>query len=397
MASVIEKFDEEDREMAQALLEQYWIIREEQPELYQRLRRREQGLRNYFFDKCGFRLLVTRQFVKLEKIPARPAPWMGLPGLQQVRDYVLLCCLLAFLESKSLDEQFLLSDLCEALLSLYPEAPPEQDGLRWETYEWRKSMVRVLELACSYGLLVKVDGDVAGFGGNQESEALFEVTLLARYFLRSYPKDLQQYGTLEQLLAAEDVEEESDIGRVRKQRIYRELYLTPGYERCEAGSSDFLYLRNMRNRLAEDVSEHSLLQFELYKDVAMLTAPVERRYQLQAFPDRSGLAAIILHLGAELRRRWQDEPQGFSFTELEFAQLMEECRKRTGAGWTKEYRDMSMNKLQRELLAALENWKMARSDESGLLWLTPLLGRTVGAYPDDYEPEKQARKREGAR
>lgn len=33
MASVIEKFDEEDREMAQALLEQYWIIREEQPEL----------------------------------------------------------------------------------------------------------------------------------------------------------------------------------------------------------------------------------------------------------------------------------------------------------------------------------------------------------------------------
>ena len=109
------------------------------------------------------------------------------------------------------------------------------------------------------------------------------------------------------------------------------------------------------------------------------------------------MAAIILHLGAELRRRWQEESQGFSFTELEFAQLLEECRKRTGAGWTKEYRDMSMNKLQRELLAALENWKMARSDESGLLWLTPLLGRTVGAYPDDYEPEKQARKREGAR
>ena len=82
MASVIEKFDEEDREMAQALLEQYWIIREEQPELYQRLRRREQGLRNYFFDKCGFRLLVTRQFVKLEKIPARPAPCRprGLSG-----------------------------------------------------------------------------------------------------------------------------------------------------------------------------------------------------------------------------------------------------------------------------------------------------------------------------
>ena len=41
MASVIEKFDEEDREMAQALLEQYWIIREEQPEQYKRLLQRE--------------------------------------------------------------------------------------------------------------------------------------------------------------------------------------------------------------------------------------------------------------------------------------------------------------------------------------------------------------------
>lgn len=120
-----------------------------------RLRRREQGLRNYFFDKCGFRLLVTRQFVKLEN--SGPSGTLdGLPGLQQVRDYVLLCCLLAFLESKSLDEQFLLSDLCEALLSLYPEAPPEQDGLRWETYEWRNHGAGAgaglfLRLACQGG------------------------------------------------------------------------------------------------------------------------------------------------------------------------------------------------------------------------------------------------------
>lgn len=394
MASVIEKFDDDDREMAQALLEQYWVIREEQPDLYQRLRKREQALRNYFFDKCGFRLLVTRQFIKLEKIPASSAAWMGLPGLQQVRDYTLLCCLLAFLESKSLDEQFLLSDLCEALLSLYPETAPEQDGIRWESYECRKALVRVLELACAYRLLVKVDGDVAGFGGNRESEALFEVTLLTRYFLRSYPKDLQQYATMSQLLAAEDVEEESDVGRVRKQRIYRELYLTPGYERRGAGSSDFLYLRNMRNRLAEDISEHSLLRFELYKEVAMLTVPAERRYQMQAFPDRSGLAAVMLHLGSAMRQRWReaDGAVKFSFTDLEFDQLLEECRQRTGAGWTKEYRDMPMAKLKRELLAALVDWKMACVDEeAGFIWLTPLLGRTIGAYPEDYKPEKKSK------
>lgn len=393
MASVIEKFDDEDREAALHLLENYWIIRDKNPELYQLIRRREQALRNYFADKCGFQLIVNRQFIKLEKIPAKPASWMGFSALQQPRDYALLCCLLAFLEEKGIDEQFLLSDLCEGLLAIYPQ--DEHTGepkVSWESYECRKSLVRVLTLACEYQIVTKVDGDIAGFTNSADSEALFEVTLMSRYFLRSYPKDLCQYHSLEELLAAEHADDNELTGRVRKHRVYRELYLTPGYERCDAKEDDFLYLRNMRNRLREDIEEHSLFKFELYKDVAMLTVPGDRRFQLTAFPDRSGIAGVMLHFAATVRDYRSMAATGgqeLTFTPVEFDRLVEKCRKTTGAGWTKEYRDMSLSRLAKELLTALTDWKMARiNTELGLIVLSPLLGRTIGSYPSDYHPEK---------
>lgn len=396
MASVIEKFDDEDREAALQLLENYWIIRDKTPEVYQLIRRREQALRSYFADKCGFQLIVNRQFIKLEKIPAKPAGWMGFTALQQPRDYALLCCLLAFLEEKNIDEQFLLSDLCESLLAIYPQ--DEQTGepkISWESYECRKSLVRVLTMACEYRFVTRVDGDIAGFMNNADSETLFEVPLMSRYLLRSYPKDLCQYSTLEELLASEYADDNELTGRVRKHRVYRELYLTPGYERCEAKEDDFLYLRNMRNRLREDLEDHSLFKFELYKDVAMLTVPGDRRFQLTAFPDRSGISGVMLHFAAVVRNyRPADMSvtgQELTFTPVEFDRLVAKCRKSTGSGWTKEYRDMTLPRLTKELLAALVDWKMARlNPELGLIVLSPLLGRTIGVYPSDYNPEKKS-------
>ena len=398
MASVIEKFDDEDREAALHLLENYWIVRDKNPEIYQLIRQREQALRSYFADKCGFQLIVNRQFIKLEKLPAKPASWMGFGALQHPRDYALLCCLLAFLEEKSIDEQFLLSDLCEGMLAIYP--PDEQTGepkISWESYECRKSLVRVLTLACDYRVVTKVDGDIAGFMNSADSEALFEVPLMSRYFLRSYPRDLCQYNTLEELLASEHADDNELTGRIRKHRVYRELYLTPGYERYEAKEDDFLYLRNMRNRLREDLEDHSLFKFELYKDIAMLTVPGDRRFQLTAFPDRSGMSGVMLHFAAVVRDYWSADMavtgQELTFTPVEFDRLVEKCRKATGSGWTKEYRDMTLTRLTKELLAALVDWKMARlNDELGLIVLSPLLGRTIGVYPSDYHPEKNQEK-----
>lgn len=395
MASLIEKFDEDDREAACYLLENFWILRDRQPEAYQLIQEREQKLRNYFSDKCGFQFIFNRQFAKLEKIPDKPESWMGIASFQQCRDYGLLCCLLAFLEEKSVDEQFLLSELCETLLSIYP--PEEETGepaINWESYEWRKSLVRVLTMAVDYGIVMRVDGDIAGFTNSAESEALFEVPITARYFLRSYPKDLHQYDSLDAISKAGAPAEDELTGRGRKQRVYKQLLLTPGFERHEAQEEDFLYLRNMRNRLREDIEDHTWFRFELYKDEAMLTVPAEKRFQLTTFPDRTGMSSVMLHFAATVRDYMQSlekkpEEKGLALTPIEFDRLLDVCRQSSGAGWTKEYRDMSQSKLTQELIDHLTAWKMARRDfELEMIVLSPLLGRTIGRYPEDYRQTK---------
>jgi len=147
-------FDHQAREAAEHLLEQFWILRDEEPEKYQAVREREQVLRTYFLDKPGFRLVLHRYFAKLEKIPAEPESWMGIQDFQQARDYAVLCCLLAYLEGKAVDEQFLLSELCEELRTFYPG----EDTLDWTHYEHRKSLVRVLRKAAELGIVKVVDG-----------------------------------------------------------------------------------------------------------------------------------------------------------------------------------------------------------------------------------------------
>ena len=117
----MERDQEGIRQAAQALLENRWIMRSQMPEEYFLVRHYERQLRDYFQEKCGWPLLVNAQFYKLEKIPARPRAFMGIAAMQSVGDYTLLCCVLAFLEDQEVDGQFLLGDLCEALLGYYPQ------------------------------------------------------------------------------------------------------------------------------------------------------------------------------------------------------------------------------------------------------------------------------------
>lgn len=385
-------FDDLTRETAAQLLEKYWIVRDREPELYQQIREREQLLRNYFFDKCGFYLLVHKDFAKLEKIPDQAESWMGFQDLEKPRDYALLCCLLAYLESKSIDEQFLLSDLCEALPVLYPiNQGTEETALSWEVYEWRRSLIRVLNFACTMGLLSRVDGEISGFSGSRDQEVLFEVPVLSRYFLRSYPKDLFQYAHKSELIQAETVDEDNQrTGRARRNRVYRQLLLTPSFYRGESQDEDFLYLRNLRNRLREDIESHTLFTFELYEQVAMLTLP-ERRVFATAFPDQRAISDILLHFACLVRGTIAAGQLNLTaagtilLTPAEFERWLLVCRNQTDHGWSKEARNWPLSKLSQEALHELAAWKMAHvEEETGLICLRPSLGRATGQYPLDY-------------
>lgn len=385
-------FDDAARQAAEHLLEEFWIIREEDPEIYQLVRERESALRTYFLEKLGYHLIVHRAFARLEKVPVEPESWMGIQSFKHIRDYGLFCCLLAYLESKNIDEQFLLSDLCEELQSLYPG----EEGLDWTQYEHRKSLVRVLQTAAELRVVKLVDGDISGFNYQETYEALFEVPLVSRYFMRSCPKDLSLFQSKEQILEAEWQEVEDSTGLKRRHRVYRQLILSPVMYASKNSDPDFLYLRNFRNRIREDIERHTDFQFELYRNEAMLTLP-ERKARFTVFPDNKAIADITMQFASFVRRQREDEDiplqhdGSLCLTPADFEKRVMHCKNLYGMGWSKQYREASLSETAEDLLNYLIDWKMARLDkETGVIYLLPLLARTICKYPEDYvKPSKK--------
>jgi len=382
-------FDELAQEAAEHLFEQFWILREKEPERYQMVREREPVLRAYFLEKLGFHLIVHPYFARLEKIPVRPEPWMGIQDFQNSRDYALFCCLLAYLEGKSIDEQFLMSDLCEGIEALYPEGEP----LDWTHYEHRRSLVRVLLFATELGILKVVEGDVAEFSNTEDYEVLYEVPTVSRYFMRSLPRDPLAQRDLEGLLEPEGGGADAESGPWRRRRVYRQLFLSPVMYRWEADESDFLYLRNYRHRIREDIESHTAFQFELFKSAALLTLP-ERRARFALFPDSKAISDIALQFAALIRELVEagnlvvDAYGRVRLTPVDFENLVDTCRERYSSGWSKQYREAMVSTTANDLMTLLVEWKMLEVEaETGMVLLLPALVRTIGEYPDDFSLE----------
>ena len=382
---------EELRQAAQILMENRWVTRKDMPEEYLLIRRLERPLRHFFRDRCGWPLLVTAQFYKLEKIPAQAQSFMGLAPMQSREDYVLLACVLAFLEEYETGGQFLLGELAEALLSYYPE-DAFTSKLNWEDYSWRKALIRVLKFLAEEKIINIVDDESEGFvsaglkDGVMGGEALYEVTSLSRYFLRSFPKELQYYSSLQELAEADfftESTEEAQAARQRRQRLYRSLLLTPVLYKGE-DPLDFLYLRNRRERFINDLSDYLGLHYELYQNAALAVSHEQNTWFRDVFPAKfRGLHDIMLHLSHYLRQL-PKETLAHPFSQEEWLEHLAALAEATRSGWTKEYREMKQERLSRELLAEMQAWGMARVGADGSVTLLSAAFRHEGAYPKKY-------------
>ena len=386
---------EELRQAAQILMENRWVTRKDMPEEYLFIRRLERPLRHFFRDRCGWPLLVTAQFYKLEKIPAQAQSFMGLAPMQSREDYVLLACVLAFLEEYETGGQFLLGELAEALLSYYPE-DAFTSKLNWEDYSWRKALIRVLKFLAEEKIINIVDDESEGFvsaglkDGVMGGEALYEVTSLSRYFLRSFPKELQYYSSLQELAEADfftENTEEAQAARQRRQRLYRSLLLTPVLYKGE-DPLDFLYLRNRRERFINDLSDYLGLHYELYQNAALAVSHEQNTWFRDIFPAKfRGLHDIMLHLSHYLRQL-PKETLAHPFSQEEWLEHLAALAEATRSGWTKEYREMKQERLSRELLAEMQAWGMARVGADGSVTLLSAAFRHEGAYPKKYDKKE---------
>lgn len=367
-----------------ALLDRFWVTRAEDRELYFSLKRALPDFRRLVNELLGWNLVVNESVVKLEKVPPRAMPWMGIQSFQEPLDYCLLCALLLFLADLDDGAPFLLSSLTQAIETFLSEVQP----VDWTRFPHRKSLVRVLQYAQEVGLVLVYDGNSALFSNDQTQEVLYENTGLSRHFPVHFGRDIMEYRSIEDF---EAFSWEGDETEQRRRRVYRQLALAPGFYCSEQTRSDYDYIKNQRRTVGGNLDQFLNGELHLYKNGAFfLLSEGERCGML--YPGTRALSDAALLLCAQLREQINQgvyhrrEDDTVLLTRREFRYEVERCRDRYGNGWGSQLRACSLERVCQELTIYMADWMLLEVLEEDIL-LYPAAGKLVGSYPAAYQNE----------
>ena len=87
------------------LLQQRWILKKQNPQLYYEIKDNQKELRKKLQDRFGYVLIINPLLAKLEKIPGKAEAWMGIQEFETIQEYQMFCYLLMYLEDKEIEEQ----------------------------------------------------------------------------------------------------------------------------------------------------------------------------------------------------------------------------------------------------------------------------------------------------
>ena len=366
------------------LVTNYWICRDQDRELYNKVKRDIPRFQKFAREQLGWKLLNHEQFLKLEKLPAHGESFMGIQEFQEIRDYVTLCIVLMFLEDKEEQEQFLLSELID-YVGVQLRKWMEVD---WNSFSQRKSMVRVLQYGERLGMLRVYDGNSQLLSQEIGQEVLYENTGMSRYFAASFPFDLKECACWQDFEKERLEDQETDRGHYRVQRVYRRLTACPAMYWESGEDADSLYLKNQRQWIEKNMKEHLGGRLDIHKNAAFWILEEEDSYG-KLHPRDAQLPEVVLLLGGMIREKteegsWKRETdETLHVSREEFAALVRTCQKQWREAWSKEYREMDPDRLGAAVKGYMKDWMMIRENEEEVV-ICPAAGKQLGFYPKDY-------------
>jgi uncharacterized protein (TIGR02678 family) len=365
------------------LMENYWICKEEDKEAYYRVKRDIPVFQRFVREQLGWKLIHTEHLIKLEKIPAHAESFMGIQEFSEIRDYVILCAVLMFLEDREEQEQFLLSELIdfvETCLKQYME-------IDWTSFSQRKSLVRVLQYMEQRQMLRVFDGNSEAFGTEASQEVLYENTGYSKYFATSFPVDISGFRSWEDFETVGFEEISSDRGNLRINRVYRQLAVCPVLLWEETNDPDALYLKNQRTWISRYMQEQLGGRLDIHKNAAFWMLEDESYGKIH--PRDAMLPELVLLVCTKIQEQLatgvlqKQENERILIGEQAFNELVLACREQWQSAWSKEYREMEPDRMVKNVTEYMIQWMLlVRSGEG--YEILPSVGKLAAQYPADY-------------
>ncbi|SHH82659.1 TIGR02678 family protein [Caloranaerobacter azorensis DSM 13643] len=373
------------------LLYEYWILKDRDKEKYYKIRDSISKFRSFISDKLGYQIILTSDLIKLEKLPGKAEPWMGIYAFDDKLEYAFLCLLLMFLEDKEKEEQFLLSQLTEFIQGTFPG----DEKIEWTLYSHRRHLIKVLKFAIDIGFIKVNDGDEERFYTDQSTEVLYENTGTSKYFMRNFSGNILKYSTLEDLERDEWLDMDTDRGRIRRNRVYRRIIMSPAVYRHGEDDQDYLYIKNYRNMIQADLEKYLQVDLHVHRNGTFLVLDEEKRYK-NSFPENRAISDIVLQVNKIIVNKVRNKELSRNAEDIiivhktVFDNIIEEVKEKYSIGWSKEYREMKLEKLSKEVINYMKNFSMLRVDEdNNEIIILPLVGKIVGDYPKDFNNKEK--------
>lgn len=373
------------------LLDEYWILKDRDKEKYYKIRDSIPKFRSFISDKLGYQVILTSDLIKLEKLPGKAEPWMGISTFDNKLEYAFLCLLLMFLEDKEKEEQFLLSQLTEFIQGTFPG----DEKIEWTLYSHRRHLIKVLKFAIDIGFIKVNDGDEDRFYTDELAEVLYENTGASKYFMRNFSGNILKYNTLEDLEKDEWLDMDTDRGRIRRNRVYRRIIMSPAVYRDGEDDQDYLYIKNYRNMIQADLEKYLQTDLHVHRNGTFLVLDEEKRYK-NSFPENKAISDIVLQVNKTVVDKVKNGELSTNAEDIiimlktTFDDIIEEVKQRYSIGWSKEYREMKLEKLSKEVISYMKDFSMLREDkDSNEIIILPLVGKIVGDYPKDFNNKEK--------
>lgn len=368
----------------ETLLSQRWIAKGQDKDLYYKIKDQVGASQKFFTEKLGYQLIVNPYLIKLEKMPAKPEPYMGISEFSNPIEYVFLCMILMFLEDKEAEEQFVLSELTE-----YIQAKYEEESIDWTFFQYRRRLIKVIKFCIRLYMLKVNDGTEENFITDYEGEVLYENTGISRYFMRNFTQDILNYSSVADFEKSDWIDVKEDRGIIRRQRVYRKLLMSISVNKESEEDEDFAYIRNYRNMVAGEFSELFDCELQVHKTSAYLVLGEDCNLG-KSFPAQNTMSDIILLCNSVIYEKIQtgeislskDETAVISYSF--FRSMIDECKTLYGKGLIKTYREKTSIEFFKSVREYMESYGFIKVEREEKVILYPILGKAIGKYPKDF-------------
>ncbi len=381
-------FDQDTQELIEYILHSVWITREKNPEVFFAIIDRKEELRQFFYEKFKYDLVIQTELVKLDKIPITPKPWMGIEEFTKKEDYVLFALVMGYLE-KLLNEQFVLSDVTKYITSNYPS----NKTIEWTLgtgYQNRLSLIRVLKYIEAMGMIESVEFTIDEYKNSENYDVLYNKTPIHRYFLRNNSLDLTNAESIVDIYTLSWEEREGE-NLSKKERLYRDLLLLPCLNESNLSDDDIEFMREHQDLLSSDFENYLGCSFELYKSSALLTRE-ETNTEVDIFPNRRKESVLMMQVSSLIREYLEkgtlecDVNGSLYVTRFQLEQWVEEIRGLHSHEWPIAYLSKGSSALVQDITGHLSDWNMIQFDsERNEYIFYEVMGRICG-YSVDGSP-----------